>query len=460
MIDLKTKSAVCVLFFLLVGASFIASPVIQSGDGRLVVYEADSLLHAGRTAINQYGTITNGFPCYRVGWRVISRYPYGTAFVTAPFLLAAEVGGDLLGHNPASNIGRHPPRELEKDLASAIAALGVAVMVLLCIELTGRLLPSVLTGAVFAFGTAMWSTVSRGLWQHGPLILLTTFALVCLVREIRGPSQRWLLAAGLLLGGGFVVRPTAAAPIILVGIYVLRRGGIRSLGLYALGVAAVVIPSLIYNVYIYGRLLNPFYFPPGGPGFLELGLRSTFLVGLAGTMFSPARGLFVYSPVLALCALPGRYLKDAAGRPLRWVSLSVVLLLWLTTANTHDWPGGYSYGPRLLSDALPWLVLLLAPAIDALTDPGALAPRPRRIWAGTFVVLTAWSVFVNARGAFSWSTQAWNARPVDAGVDTHPSRFWDWSDPQFLRADGTSYKDVYPYDTPDPAVKPGTQCES
>src|SRR2546423_7651739 len=161
-------------FTVLVGAAYLASPVLQSGDGRLVIYEADSIIHEGRTAINQYGTIVDGFPCYRVGWRILSRYPYGTAVLIVPFLLAAEVGGKAIGHDPTRQLREHPPRVLEKGLASVIAALACLALALLAFEATGRLAPALLIGALFAFGTSMWSSASRGLWQHGPLILLVT----------------------------------------------------------------------------------------------------------------------------------------------------------------------------------------------------------------------------------------------------------------------------------------------
>jgi hypothetical protein len=174
-------------------------------------------------------------------------------------------------------------------------------------------------------------------------------------------------------------------------------------------------------------------------------------------MVSPARGLLIYSPFLILAPLAFR-LRQRSGAGLEVVALAVVIGLWLITANTHDWPGGYSYGPRLLADALPWLVLLMAPVADAVTAPLESWTAVTRVAAAALAITFGWSLFVNARGALSWSTQAWNAQPVDAGVDTHPGRFWDWGDPPFFRADHKKYKDIYPWNTPPAGVASGQQC--
>jgi hypothetical protein len=326
--------------------------------------------------------------------------------------------------------------------------------VLLVIEMTGRLAPALLVGALFAFATAMWSVVSRGLWQHGPLILIETVALILLTRGRNRGDWRWSAAAGLPLGAAYVVRPTASIPIILVGLYLLFVSR-RTAALYAVAVAAVVVPSIAYNEHIYGTALNPFYFH-NGSGFLGAGLRDTFLTGLAGTAVSPARGLLVYSPFLLL-ALVGLVWPRRRRAALDYVALAVVVLTWLVTANTMDWAGGWSYGPRLLSDTFPWLALLFIPVADALTSSRTTWTRFTRVSLAVLAVTAAWSIFVNARGALSWSTQLWNSRPIAAGVDTHPGRFWDWGDPACLRAGRTTIKDLYPPQSLPPL---GRQCEA
>jgi hypothetical protein len=225
----------------LIAALYIASPVIQSGDGRLVVYESHSEIHQANTDLSEFGGVVDGFPCYRVGSRIISRYPWGTSVMTVPLIAVAEAGGRLVGHDPTAQMGRHPPRTLEKGLAGVLAALGCLALMILALQMTGRLAPALLLGVIYALGTSMWSTVSRGLWQHGPLILLESVALIFLVRARQSGGRGWAIAAGLPMGAAFAVRPTAAVPIALVGLYLLlseRRAAVA----YGVAVAAAASP--------------------------------------------------------------------------------------------------------------------------------------------------------------------------------------------------------------------------
>jgi hypothetical protein len=450
-----TRPAVALgLFTIAVAVIYLLSPVIHSGDGRLVVYEAHSELHQQNTDLSEYGAVVDGFPCYRVKGRRISRYPVGTSLVAAPLLLLLETGGRIIGHDPTAHLKEHPPRDLEKTLASLIAALGCLTLALLALQLTNRLLPALLVGALFAFGTGMWSTVSRGLWQHGPLILLVGIALNLLVLGQRRDDWRWSAAAGVPLGAAFAVRPTVAVALAFVALHLVRTNRRAAIGFVA-GAAAMILPTLALNEHLYGSLLNPFYFD-NGDSFIGSGLRSTFLTGLAGTMVSPARGLLIYSPFVLL-ALAGPMVAGRRPNGLERVALGTVAAMWLVVSNTYDWPGGWSYGPRLLVDAVPWLALLMIPALDVMTTPRAGPTRARRLGLGVLAILVGWSVFVNAQGALSWSVQGWNMHPVGASVAATPDRFWDWSDPPFLRADGSTFKDIYPDDRP-PAIPPDDAC--
>jgi hypothetical protein len=207
---------------------------------------------------------------------------------------------------------------------------------------------------------------------------------------------------------------------------------------------AVLVPSVLYNLYVYDSPVIPLYFK--GSGFLGEGLRSTFLTGLWGTTAIPSRGLLVFSPFLAL-AVVGVAIRGRPG-PVEFVAIGTTLVVWLVSANTLDWPGGWSWGPRPLSDTLPFLALLMIPALDRIARPYRTWSTATAVTAVVLLLAVGWSVFVHARGATSWATQLWNPRPIPAGVDTNPQRFTDWGDPQFLRSCKASFEDVYPHSTP------------
>jgi hypothetical protein len=320
--------------------------------------------------------------------------------------------------------------------------------------LLGRTAPALLLGVLFALGTALWSTVSRGLWQHGPLILLCALGLLFLARAREREERRWPALAGACFAAAYVVRPTALVPLGLAGLALLvwQR---RALVPFALAAALVLVPSFAYNLWIYGQLTIPFYVQNGG--FLGGGLRDTFAEGLAGTMVSPARGLLVYSPFVLL-AVAGVWMRRRELGSVELVAAGTVLAIWILASNTRDWPGGWSYGPRLLADTLPFLAYLMLPVLDAVTRPVRTWTRATAALAAALLITAGWSVFVNARGALSWSTQVWNVRPVGAGVLDHPERFWDWEDPQFLRGGRSAMEDIYPHSTPPTDVPPANVC--
>jgi hypothetical protein len=80
------------------------------------------------------------------------------------------------------------------------------------------------------------------------------------------------------------------------------------------------------------------------------------------------------------------------------------------------------FGPRYLTDLLPFLALWLA-----------LTPIPTRwrpAWSALFVVLLGWSLFVQLLGVSRYPC-GWNREPTS--IDHDHARLWDWRDSQIQR---------------------------
>ncbi|HEX6203939.1 MAG TPA: hypothetical protein VF100_13125, partial [Thermoanaerobaculia bacterium] len=143
-----------------------------------------------------------------------------------------------------------------------------------------------------------------------------------------------------------------------------------------------------------------------------------------------------------LAALAGPFVSAAGRRRPGAVEagcLATAAGVWLAASAIGHWWGGHAYGPRLMADAVPFLVYAALPVVPALwpgwVGAGAPAGRRRqlrRIATGLLAAALAWSVFVHGRAARTWAPWAWNGEPVD--VDRRPERVWDWDDPPFLRA--------------------------
>lgn len=106
----------------------------------------------------------------------------------------------------------------------------------------------------------------------------------------------------------------------------------------------------------------------------------------------------------------------------------MVVIQTLTIALWPIWWGGYSYGPRLLTDAIPWLALLAILGCAARLRENQTAKFSRSEAVAAFALL-ALSIAINARGAISWPTAHWH---IVVDINSHPDRAWDWSYPQFM----------------------------
>jgi hypothetical protein len=230
-----------------------------------------------------------------------------------------------------------------------------------------------------------------------------------------------------LLGPLFVlayaVRPTTAVVAVVLGAVVVVRHR-RQLPAFLAAGAVAGLAYLAVNLATYGSF-QPAYYDPhrlfGSPTFLE---------GLAGNLVSPQRGLLVWSPVLLFAAVGAvvAWRRGTFGL-LQGAAVAAIVLHWLVISTLVPWYAGFSTGPRLFSDVLPFFVLLMVPAVGELRRGGR---RPARwLGRGAFAVLLAWSLFTNTRGATRFETQRWNAIPVSVHDDE--TRLWDWSDLQFLR---------------------------
>jgi hypothetical protein len=125
-----------------------------------------------------------------------------------------------------------------------------------------------------------------------------------------------------------------------------------------------------------------------------------------------------------------RWRKQIAFRGLLCCSLAIIVAHLMTVSGWDMWWGGASFGARLLTDLVPWLVLLAVLGIAAMRRaPQATQTSLSRcipLLIGAVLLLA--SIFINARGALSWDTWLWNEKPENRDARL----LWDWRYPQFL----------------------------
>ena len=320
------------------------------------------------------------------GGHAISLYPVVAPVVLAPLYLPAVAYLNARGWDPWRF--DYVARIMEKLSASLLAAISAALLYLLLRRRTGRRSALLLTAA-YAFGTTTWMISSQALWQHG----LAELLIVSMLLAVTGPcTPRAVIAAGLLCGLIASNRPPDSILAAAFGIYGLWWAGRKA----PLLVGAALVPLallLAYNFGVAGHYA-------GGYGLV--GEKSFFahnpLTGLAGLLFSPARGLFVFSPFLLYIPCCARQVLRERSTRFLTVAIGIAVVLQLAVYAKTDWRQGAVWGPRWLTSMLPMLVWMLPPVFNGLRRAGRIA----------FVSACLVAIAIEAIGAY-WYTGTSNA---------------------------------------------------
>lgn len=369
-------------------------------------------------------------PDGRLSWHVedhvsgiVSRYPIAPALVALP-LVAPQVfvidrfqpGWDTRpeAHRIASMTA--------KNAAAVIVTLACVVLFHLLHRLgLGRV--AVVTTLAVGLGSNYWAVASQAPWQHGPAAL--ALSLVMLLLATGQVSRLRVAVAGLLTGLLVALRLLDVVFAATIGLWVARHYPRRLIWFLPLP-ALIGLALFDYNLRTFGSL-------SGGLARLEAlhpeqhRVASTWsgniLGGALGTLFSPSRGLFVYTPWVAVSlAFVPNAVRTFGGRSLIVWLLTALVPFGLLLSKYAVWWAGHSFGPRYWIDALPVFGVLMAVGLDWAWSNARLALWP-------FGVTIAWSVAVQAIGAMCYPS-SWNDDP---NVDHHHERLWDWRDTELSR---------------------------
>lgn len=340
--------------------------------------------------------------------RVASLYPVVSQLLVAPLYLPAVLWLDRNGWQQLQ-IDR-AAEVMEKLSASLLAALASAIMYLVLRRDGNRW--SLPLALAFAFGTNTWMISSQALWQHGTGELLIALALLLALARATPARTAVLGAVCLLMAAN---RPPDALIAGAIGLFILwsRR---RAAVWFFVGAAVPLAALLYYNLNFIGHIV-------GGYAIRKNPNRAFFhpdWSGLLGLLISPARGLLVFSPFLVFVPVGLiQRLRMPATKNLAIV-LGLAALAQFLVYSQADWRAGVSWGPRWLTDLLPILVWMLAPA------PLVLRPFAR----GLLVLTMVASVAVQAIGAF-WYTKV-SDELLYAGGSASMSSAWDVGNIPFL----------------------------
>ena len=292
-----------------------------------------------------------------------------------------------------------------KTIASLFVAASAVFVLLTAMRFVSRK-ASIIIALAYGLGTCVWTMSSQTFMQHAPTEFFVALGIYFLVRI----QDRRIFASlcGLAFGAAVLCRPTCAVFVIAIGIYLMivdRKSAI----FFFVGGFPMAIVLGIYNSYYFGM---PWSFGQTESAKLDATFKigpevesvwcTPLHVGLAGHLFSPSRGLFIYSPFI-IFSIWGvwkawREKKYLPLRPLFFGAMGIILI----QAKWFDWWSGWSYGYRHIVDTMPIFAIYLIPVIDVAFK--------NKFWTSVFYAFLGWSIFAQVVGAFAYDVSGWNAK--------------------------------------------------
>ncbi|HEV2386570.1 MAG TPA: hypothetical protein VGS20_04870 [Candidatus Acidoferrales bacterium] len=351
----------------------------------------------------------------------MSSYPILTPLVVTPLYVIPSL---YLARRPGpipARTAQTISQGMEKLSAALLAALsaGILFLALRKIAAPGAALA---IAVVYGAASSTWSIASQALWTH-PLAEVSFALLLWALVGLPG-KPRAAFWAGLGLAMAVADKPPNAVFALPVVIYFFLYHRDK-LAMFLAPPAVLGALVLSYNLHYFGGVFGAYSaaFRTMGYSSVANGFRGSLWRGMAGFLASPSRSIFVFMPWTVFSIWGAVRLWRDTRIPWGRYLIAGAIGLFLVYSKLERWWGGWTFGPRYLTDLLPVLAFFLAPIWPEI--------RRRRWLRGAFVVAVAAAIWVQVVGAYYFPSGDWNTTPVS--VDEHPERVWDWPDTELAR---------------------------
>ncbi|HOA18446.1 MAG TPA: glycosyltransferase family 39 protein [bacterium] len=292
---------------------------------------------------------------------------------------------------------------------------------------TGRRI-GILGSLIYLFATINYALISQAMWQHGTVQLFLILATLYWIYSLQEDKILNYILFGLFSGLAILSRPTAVITfLILLTAAVLYKTKekfreitnvqIKSIVLnkkllsYLFYTILGILPSVLFFIWYN----NTFYQNISNQGYADQLLGSwlsPFPQSFLGVWFSPSKGILIYSPIFVF-SLMGltQSLKRKEYRNV--IFFIIILIHTLVISLWKHWYGGWSFGYRMSSDIIPYLVFMIVPFLNS-----DLFSKYKKL----FYILFAISVFIEIMGIIFFDG-IWHAAYDKGFRDTS----WLWS---------------------------------
>ncbi len=255
--------------------------------------------------------------------------------------------------------------------------------------------------------------------QNNQVLLCVLLAHAAVLQWTTKRRASLLIISGVFTAASLLIRTTAAIHVVTIGLFVIvvvsatllaNTDRMRALGFWTLGFLPLAIVDRAFDHFRYGGLLitgqslwsrnvnsDPLFagLPQVPPGFPFTNPASD---GILGVLFSPAKSIFLYDPLLLPCLLAIVFAWKHFAVFVRWyIALAVLdLLLYIGLTSRLDfWHGDWSWAARYHVTSVQLLLLPVLPQlVQRATARGAKTASLVRMCLVVAVVMQALAVAI------------------------------------------------------------------
>ena len=368
----------------------------------------------------------------------------GLALIAVPLVALSQ----LFVTEPQSPSGIASISYIATLFSASLPTIFTALMILqLCSRLGATPSAAAFAALVFGLGSPAWCYSTLFYGHALTTACLTGAFAAALALEAPSCSRRdWLLGATVGLCGGWatVTEYQTVVPAAITASLALwhaaKGGRARALRVtIGITVSAIMCASVLawYNQTSFGSPLHLGYLNvPGFEGMSQgfFGITRPDYNVMKQLLFGQFRGLFYLSPILIAAPIGLLLLvRDRYSRLAGLTAATIAAFYLVLNASYYYWDGGWSYGPRHMAPALPFLSLAVAP-----------------IWSKGRPILRLGLLMVALYGAgHAFVAVSTTAQPPDTYLRPVAQLFW----PRFIQGDLStnwqSYLEYLPRDERD-----------
>lgn len=383
-------------------------------DAQLTLLTSQALLEKGTTNLYDYYISVKPEEFADGTWKYMVRkeekkvsflYPIGNSILCVPIVgIARLMGYDFIKKDDDT---------LWQSLISSACVSIIFILLFILASQYVSFYPALIFSFLSCLGSSFISSLGLALWNFNFEVIFLILTFLHVSKNHQQPLQLKGYKLGLLVYLAWLCRPSALVifAILALWLFLVNKKEFKK---YMFIIFILFIPFYIYSSFYYRLIVPPYYHPLL---WMSKPSNEVFISKLAAVLFSPARGFIVYTPIFILSFI-GLCHKEIRKNKLYIISFFWFVLHTIMLSRQVNWWGGWSFGPRLYTDALLAVFTML---IITYTNT---KEKYKTLFLAAFILLAIPSVYIHAiKGAYDDNTRVWNDSPA---IDENIS-FYKWN---------------------------------